>query len=89
MNVMIEAIFENGVLRPIAPIPGLADGQRVTVTIEDEAEIKKREEAFRRKVDEEGLIVHFPPPAEKTAANFTPIKVSGKPISETIIEERR
>ena len=89
MNMMIEATYENGVFRPVAQLPGLTEGQRVTITIEDEAEIKKREAEFRRKMKEEGRIVHFPPPQEPPPANFTPIKITGKPLSETIIEERR
>ena len=76
-------------LRPAAPLVGLTEGQRVTITIEDEVEIKKREDAFRRKMDDEGLVVHFPPPEQSAAKNFTPIQAGGKPISETIIEERR
>ena len=89
MNLMFEATYENGVFRPIAQVPGLTEGQRVTITVEDEAELKKREEVFRRKMEEDGLIVHFPEPEEPPPANFTPIKIIGKPLSETIIEERR
>jgi predicted DNA-binding antitoxin AbrB/MazE fold protein len=29
----VEAVFENGVLRPLEPMP-LTDGQRVTITIQ-------------------------------------------------------
>ena len=89
MNLIIEATYENGVLRPVAPLPGVTEGQRLTITIEDQGEVKKREEMFHRKMEEEGLIVHFPPPDEPPPANFTPIKIEGKPLSETIIEERR
>lgn len=89
MNLMIEAIYENGVLRPVAQLPGLVDGQRVTITVEDEAEIQKREAEFHRRMEEDGLIVHFPEPDEPAPADFKPIEVSGKPLSETIIEERR
>jgi predicted DNA-binding antitoxin AbrB/MazE fold protein len=30
----IEALYENGVLRPLEPLPGLADLSRVRVTVE-------------------------------------------------------
>ena len=89
MNLMFEATYENGVFRPIAQLPGLKEGQRVTITVEDEAEIAKREEAFRRQMEEEGLIAHFPKPDEPPPADFKPIQIVGKPLSETIIEERR
>jgi predicted DNA-binding antitoxin AbrB/MazE fold protein len=89
MNVMIEATYENGVFRPVANVPGLMEGQRVTITVEDEAEIQKREAELHRQMEEEGLIVHFPEPEEPPPENFKPIDVIGKPISETIIEERR
>ncbi|MBI3821395.1 MAG: antitoxin family protein [Planctomycetes bacterium] len=89
MSLMIEATYENGVLRPAAQIPWLAEGQRVTITIEDDAEIQKRETEFRRKMQEDGLLVRFPKPDEPPPANFKPIENAGKPLSETIIEERR
>lgn len=36
MNSAIEAIYENGVLRPLEPLP-LAEGQRVSVLIDERA----------------------------------------------------
>ncbi len=89
MNLMIEATFENGVFRPVAQVPWLTEGQRVTITVEDEAEIQKREAEFRRKMEEEGRFVRFPPPVEPPPADFKPIEITVKPLSETIIEERR
>ena len=35
MSQIIEAVFENGVLRPAQPVVGLSEGQRVRVTIEE------------------------------------------------------
>jgi predicted DNA-binding antitoxin AbrB/MazE fold protein len=89
MNVIIEATYENGVFRPVAQLPGLTEGQRVTITVEDEAEIQKREQELNRQMEEEGLIVHFAEPAEPPPADFKPVEITGKPLSETIIEERR
>lgn len=34
MSITIEAIYEAGVLRPLAPLPELADNSKVRVTIE-------------------------------------------------------
>ncbi|HVS39087.1 MAG TPA: DUF433 domain-containing protein [Gemmataceae bacterium] len=36
MTIQIEAVYENGVLRPLQPVP-LADHQRVAVTLDAEA----------------------------------------------------
>ena len=89
MNLMIEATYENGVFRPVAQVPWLTEGQRVIITVEDEVEIKKREVEFRRRMEVDGLIVRFPESGEPPPANFKPIEIIGKPLSETILEERR
>jgi predicted DNA-binding antitoxin AbrB/MazE fold protein len=34
MSIIIEAIYEAGILKPLAPLPELADKSRVRVTIE-------------------------------------------------------
>jgi predicted DNA-binding antitoxin AbrB/MazE fold protein len=34
MSITIEAIYEAGILRPLAPLPDIADKSRVRVTIE-------------------------------------------------------
>ncbi|MFN7946144.1 MAG: antitoxin family protein [Blastocatellia bacterium] len=34
MNVTIEAIYEAGVLRPLQPLPGLKEHERVRLTVE-------------------------------------------------------
>lgn len=88
MNLMFKATYENGVFRPIAQLPGLTEGQRVTITVEDEAEIEKIEHELIRQMEVEGLIVHFPEPAEPPPDDFEPIEIIGKPLSETIIEDR-
>jgi len=88
MNLMIEATYENGVFRPVVQVPGLTEGQRVTITVEDEAEIRKREQELKRQMEAEGLIAHFPKTAEPVPG-FKPIKIDGPPLSQTILEERR
>jgi hypothetical protein len=49
------------------------------------------EEEFEQKLYEEGFIGKPPPPIEDFSRyeDFEPVKVKGKPVSETIIEERR
>ena len=35
MSLTVPAIYENGVFRPLAPVPQLADGTAVVLTIQD------------------------------------------------------
>ena len=88
MNTVVEATFENGVLRPATPLRGFTEGQRVTITVEDEAEIDRRERELIQEMDDEGMLVHHPMPTD-VPAEFEPIEITGKPLSETILEERR
>lgn len=48
-----DAVFENGVLRPLGPLP-LSDHQRVTLTIADEAPMENPREAEQRWLQEHG-----------------------------------
>ena len=48
------------------------------------------EEEFQAHLLEAGIISDLPKPlAERQQSDFQPITVQGKPLSETIIEERR
>ena len=47
------------------------------------------EEQYKRKAMETGLIREFARPDYQATGDRTPIKVTGKPLSEEIIEERR
>ena len=35
MSIVVEAIFESGVLKPLSPLPQLKEHERVRVTIEE------------------------------------------------------
>jgi predicted DNA-binding antitoxin AbrB/MazE fold protein len=48
-----EAVFENGVLRPLGPLP-LKDHQRVTLTIADESPVENPRYAEQRWLREHG-----------------------------------
>lgn len=37
MAMQVEAVYENGVLRPLEPIPGLVESERVMISIQDSA----------------------------------------------------
>jgi hypothetical protein len=48
------------------------------------------EEEFQMRLMSDGIISELPKPlAEREEEGFRPIQVQGKPLSETIIEERR
>lgn len=47
------------------------------------------EERFKRKLVEVGLLSDIKTPKVNLEVDRTPIRVKGKPLSETIIEERR
>lgn len=56
-----------------------------------ETEPQMTEEEFARHLYEKGIIGKPPPPITDFSRyeNYEPVKVKGKPVSETIIEERR
>ena len=89
MYLSTEAIYENGVLRLTSPVHGLATGQKVTVVIYDEDELRKREKEFLEQMKAEGRVVELPENPPAPPKKFEPIKIQGKPLSETILEERR
>jgi hypothetical protein len=72
----------------------LADGTRVEVRVSDDVaqggDERRREELFKQELLSAGLLaeikapIHSPELGERTL-----IEVRGKPLSETIIEERR
>ncbi len=47
------------------------------------------EERFKQKLLELGLLAEVKPPAGRPEGNRTPVQVKGRPISRTIIKERR
>ncbi len=58
----------------------------------DENDVQARELAWQRRMEENGLLRPTEPLTEaelEEMRRFQPVVVSGKPVSETIIEERR
>lgn len=89
----LTAIYEQGVLRPMAPLTGVTEGQEVLLTVQSKptgaGDSKEKEEAFRHYMEAQGLLVKLPPPAEPPPKDFKPIVIVGEPLSETILRERR
>ncbi len=87
MSEMIRAIYRNGLIEPVLPLK-IAEGTEVYVTVPRQ---HSRDEmlALLQKLEEHGLKVHYNPdnvgkpfPERKLG------KIKGKPLSETIIEDR-
>ena len=91
----LEAIYENGIFKPISGSrPTLKEHERVRITIEtgidEKAETKNgaaRQELWQ-KLFAEGLITHIPSGISDDEDDFEPVEIEGESISETIIRER-
>lgn len=89
---IIQAVYENGVLRPIRPLVGVAEGQAVYVVarpiITDPEEVARRHAEVLRRMDAAGMVEHYPVPAEPPPKNWQPLVLEGEPLSETVIKMR-
>lgn len=92
----ITAVFENGVLRPLSPLT-LGEGQRVRLQVLEEPPVL--EDALETALQPfvaSGLLIY--PPCHANVASVSEAElqqmteslkgVSGKPLSEVIIEDR-
>ena len=93
MNTTLEAIYENGIFKPISSVPNtLKENERVKIIIENKME--KQSEDVRvspeilREMLAEGMISHIPEGITDEEDDFEPIKIKGKPLSETLLEDR-
>jgi predicted DNA-binding antitoxin AbrB/MazE fold protein len=46
VSITVEAVYENGVLKPTQPLPVLQDGRRIRVTLHVEAEPDRVQSAY-------------------------------------------
>jgi predicted DNA-binding antitoxin AbrB/MazE fold protein len=103
----LEAIYENGIFKPISSVPQtLKEHERVRIIIETDtdadlqAEINQWEAAsdedsarlvssdILREMLAEGMISHIPEGISEEEDDFEPVEIKGKPLSETILEDR-
>lgn len=94
MNQTIEAIYENGALRPMEPLGHLHEGQRVIVTVEPVGDLTPQEFTRRsaeliHRLEAEGMVEPVSPPEQAPPADWHPLILEGEPLSETIIKMRR
>jgi hypothetical protein len=81
------------ILNEIYKLP-LVERKKVKQTLLSDSELSEQtkpkltQAEFDQLLFDEGLLVNFPLETDEDD-NFEPIKFEGKPISETIIEERR
>jgi len=103
----LEAIYENGIFKPISSVPQtLKEHERVRIIIETDAdedlqaEINQWEAAsdedsakqvspdILREMLAEGMISRIPGDISDEEDDFEPVQIKGKPLSETILEDR-
>lgn len=87
MNETIRGIYRNGVIEPAEPLK-VAEGAEVYVVVPRRY---TREEtlALYKKLEENGLQIHYNP--DNIGKPFPEVKlgkIKGKPLSETIVEDR-
>lgn len=83
------------IIREIRRLP-LIEQKRIyeslsqTLSLDKKSESELLEDEVERRLLAKGIISQIPPRLpDDEEETFEPIKVSGKPLSETIIEERR
>ena len=100
MAITVEAVYENGVFRPLTLFFDLKEGQEVYLQVEpvvelDPEEYKRRHAELLRRMEAEGLLETEPPSDEEEDKDeplpeaFEPIPIEGEPLSETVIRMRR
>ncbi|MGH7450141.1 MAG: antitoxin family protein [bacterium] len=87
MSETIRGVYRNGVIEPVEPLK-IAEGAEVYVTVPRQ---RSREEILTllQKLEEHGLKLHYNP--DNIGKPFPEIKlgkIKGKPLSETIVEDR-
>ena len=93
MTLTIEIASETGKLLQIeARRKGLSPDQFVQTVLEEKLSIKKTENRtvpkILREMLAEGMISRIPDSVTDEGDNFEPVKIKGKPLSETILEDR-
>jgi len=86
MTKQVEAVYENGVLRPLEPLP-LDEHQRVTLTVSDAEDplASMIDHAFAERVRKEVQTMDYNPTLEEVRRILS--KIPGS-LSEDIIAER-
>ena len=89
----VEAIYENGIFKPVSGVPAnLKEHERVRIIIESETERQPENarvsDEILREMLAEGMISRIPEGISDDEDDFEPIEIQGKPLSETLLEDR-
>ena len=84
---IVEAVYQKGILKPLQHL-NLPNNTRVRVEVIPIGEMLA-ENRFKQHLVELGLLREVRVPLEIIEEDRIPIEVKGKPLSQSIIEERR
>jgi predicted DNA-binding antitoxin AbrB/MazE fold protein len=90
MTTTLEVIYEDGIFKPLSSVPKtFKEHERMKITIETEiAENISVSPELLREMLAEGMISRIPEGITDEEDDFEPIKIEGKPLSESILEDR-
>ncbi|HEV7475532.1 MAG TPA: hypothetical protein VGN90_15870 [Pyrinomonadaceae bacterium] len=87
MSTNVERVLDQ--IRSLSP----EEQRQVRVALNSSGKAAMTEDEFEQHLLANGVITEIPPPLTEADIeafrNYKPISVEGKPVSETIIEERR
>jgi len=87
--IKVKGIYEGTYVRLLEPVD-LAPDTPVEVLIPEDAAEWGQEQAFLKRLMEEGLLAPTRlTPSAREEEPFEPVPIQGAPLSQTIIEERR
>ena len=90
MTMTIEIAPEIGkLLRTEAERKGLSPDQFVELVLEEKPSTRKISKEILREMLADGMISRIPEGITDEEDNFEPLEFNGKPVSETLLEERR
>lgn len=89
----LEAIYENGVFKPVSSVPEtLKEHERVKIIIKNDEENRRDDTRVSKEILQEllaeGMISRIPKGVTDEDDDFEPITIKGKPLSETLLEDR-
>ena len=93
MTTTLEVIYENGIFKPVSSVPKIfREHEKMKIIIETETEIQSQNTRVSpeilREMLAEGMISRIPEGISDDEDDFEPIEIKGKPLSETILEDR-
>ena len=89
MTMTIELAPEiEKLLQTEAARKGLSPNKIVQIVLEEKFSTQRVSKEVLREMLAEGMISHIPEGISEAEDDFTPIAIKGKPLSETLLEDR-